>query len=348
MGAYQIIKIFIIFHLLLSSIFLLVWWIGLPFICEPDSYIFNVIFTFGEAHILEITLITNIIAILVFKGKQIIKDPQKYLFMIMFVADILQMILFAVSNISFTWLQYKNVLKENETMRLTMKLIDGTQYILSAFSILSFTFYCFYRLYMRSAGIMHVFIVHKFVIVIIMIGWAFLIGAINYVFYFESWEHVLTTIIIFIIPILMIVVSFFGNMFFNQQLGVEDTQISFLIVMLIFVSYLLLWGPFKITEMMKRYCCPIPNEYHGKILHIVAMPVAIKCFTSPLIFILVDKEFREEFFSNLIFCIPRKQTFAVSVNNNSYKFTTSSNDMKNDTENITDTGTHDDQEKLIK
>ena len=347
MGAYQIIKNLIIFHLLLSSVFLLVWWIGLPFICEPNSYSYNVIFTFGEVHVLEITLITNIIALLVFKGKQVIKDPQKYLLMIMFAADILQMILFAISNISFTWLFYKSAPKDMETIMLITKLIDGTQYILSAFSILSFTFYCFYRLYMRSAGIMHVFNVHKFVIIIVMIGWAFLIGAINYVFYFKRWEHVLTTIIIFIIPILMIVVSFFGNMLFNQQLGVENPQISLLIVILIFVSYLLLWGPFKVAEMMNRYCCPIPNEHHRKILHIVAMPVAIKCFTSSLIFILVDKEFREEFFSNLIFCVPRRRTFAISGNNNPYKFTTCNDDMKNDTENINDTGSHDDQEKLI-
>ena len=208
-------------------------------------------------------------------------------------------------------------------------------------------FYCFYRVYMKSIGIMHVFIVHKFIVILIITVWAFVIGVFNYVFYFYQWEHILTTILMFFIPMLIIFISFLTNMLFNRQLGIEDKQISFLILVMIFLSYLILWGPFKVTELMHRYCCQLPGEHENKIRHIVSAPVAIKCYITPIILIIMNKKFREEFFTKLIFCIPRRKRFSIPINmnnnSNPYNLTICENDeLKNGRDE-----THEDYKQLI-
>jgi len=283
--------------------YLFYWIFILPLNFQHGAKSFFLIDSTTQVALWLISNICNVTALVVFYRTKSIRDQQKYLFMFLIIADILQ-ITFLVPSKIFKHLMFISKPMYNTYYEI-YHLLTSLSWSASAMFTFCLTMVCLTRFFLTlRRKTEDLKLTQKMIVVFMAIHLAF-IGGLNYRYFLKRWDNLLITILAFFVPSIITLISLTLDYLLQKyKANYKHTrkEISQKTLYGVFGTLVLMLSPSYIMIIIKTYCCDIETSYALTFTHIQSCLELLKCSTTPVIFSIFDQKFRYYFLNLLTRC----------------------------------------------
>ena len=280
------------------------WVFILPFVLSLQSQVFFFVNTSTQLWLCLCSVVLNGTSVYILHKTKQVGDKQLYLFVLLVLSSILQILLLTTADIIQDWVYLYENKKLNDTHVLyeTYRVLSSTSVSLSAvysssLSIIFFTRLCF-TLKKKTSSLR----ITKRVVIVFTIIYFAAITVLYYRYFLQKWYEIVTALLIFYIPCFFAIISAGSNFVIirlQPTYTYKRTEITTKTLVSIFTFFCIFNSLNNVALVMDAYCCEIPYEHLDSLVHMYTSLTLLNCFGTTMSLVVCDTRYRYEFLAVL-------------------------------------------------